>query len=315
MRIPLLIVCALAAFSVAGQENQAAAGPQATTPPAPAATEPSLIDATCAELQTLDVLGFQRLPPARPGDWLHHYKEEPQTIERYRMRAKIRPSPERRTVVLQPLGEFDAEAQQILEIMRDYSEIFFQLPARVEKPIAWDATITDLTRQVPPSRRVRNYEKQYNGEVVMSKILKKNIPQDAAVYLGVTMDDLCTSDTNFVFGVASFKDRVGVYSLARYFPDFWGHMFGISHCVFYKCSMNGSNTLEETDRAPVHFCPLCHRKLLWNIGFDPQKRFDHLEAFYTKHNLKDEAVWMKKRSENWKKLDQTEALKKVQPDE
>ena len=91
------------------------------------------------------------------------------------------------------------------------------------------------------------------------------------------------------------EKKVGVYSLCRYYPEFWGgkskaedevtglrrackvlnhetgHMFGITHCVFYHCSMNGSNSLSETDTAPIHFCPVCQRKLSWNIGFAPLK--------------------------------------------
>lgn len=73
------------------------------------------------------------------------------------------------------------------------------------------------------------------------------------------------SDWNFVFGKASLVDRVGVFSFARYDPRFWGeeeqegdaslvlrrtlkvcvheigHMYGISHCVYFSCFMNGSN--------------------------------------------------------------------------
>ena len=29
------------------------------------------------------------------------------------------------------------------------------------------------------------------------------------------------------------------------------HMFGIKHCVFYNCCMNGSNHLEEASTHPL----------------------------------------------------------------
>ena len=104
------------------------------------------------------------------------------------------------------------------------------------------------------------------------------------------MADLWSDNLNYVFGVGSFERRVGVYSLCRYFPAFWkakprpgdeqrglrracqvlnhetGHMFGLMHCVLYKCSMNGSNSLADADSAPLEYCPVCHQKLLWNIG-------------------------------------------------
>lgn len=332
----LMLFCAISAL-LAGENTQAARGALPLPPqqPAPLPEEQALILKTYETILPLDEKGFQRLPPAKPGEWLAHYKEDPQTIERYRMRAKIRPAPDRKTIVLQPLGTFDDEGNQLLQVMKEYAQVFFQLPARVEPALPWDESIPKLTRQLPVSRRVGRYSKQYDGETIMDSFLKQRVPADAAVYLGITLEDLCTPDTNYVFGVASFKDRVGVYSLARYFPEFWGitrtedsatqalrrackvlnhetgHMFGISHCVFYRCSMNGSNTLEETDRAPVHFCPLCQRKLMWNIGYEPLKRFKELRTFYAKNKLEDEAMWMTERIENWKKIEQLERIKAV----
>jgi archaemetzincin len=70
-----------------------------------------------------------------------------------------------------------------------------------------------------------------------------------------------------VFGLASIRERTGVFSFARYderffelkkfeidynlikFRSMWvmsheiTHMFGVRHCIFYKCLMNGSNHL------------------------------------------------------------------------
>lgn len=39
------------------------------------------------------------------------------------------------------------------------------------------------------------------------------------------------------------------------------HMFGLKHCIWMQCLMNGSNHLEESDRRPPHLCPVCLRKL------------------------------------------------------
>ena len=84
-------------------------------------------------------------------------------------------------------------------------------------------------------------------------------------------------DWNYVFGYANLKRRVGVFSFARYDPTFFssshsmsdeeveeiiqfrgikvmchelGHMFGIKHCTYYKCIMNGSMSSEEALRKP-----------------------------------------------------------------
>ena len=86
------------------------------------------------------------------------------------------------------------------------------------------------------------------------------------------MDDLYPEPSwNFVFGQASLGERVGVYSFARYDPAFYGekrgedyekvllwrsckvlvhetaHMFGLRHCIYFKCVLNGSNHLKESD--------------------------------------------------------------------
>jgi len=39
------------------------------------------------------------------------------------------------------------------------------------------------------------------------------------------------------------------------------HMFGIEHCIYFHCLMNGSNHLEESDARPMHLCPVDLRKL------------------------------------------------------
>uniref|UniRef100_A0A3Q3W4J5 Archaemetzincin-2 n=1 Tax=Mola mola TaxID=94237 RepID=A0A3Q3W4J5_MOLML len=52
-----------------------------------------------------------------------------------------------------------------------------------------------------------------------------------------------------------------------------GHMFGIRHCQWLNCVMQGSNHLEESDRRPLDFCPICLRKLQVAIGFKIAERY------------------------------------------
>jgi archaemetzincin len=279
-------------------------------------------------IKPLDEKGFERLGPPKAGEWLASFPEIPQTFARYQAAAKVRPTDKRKTIVLQPLGTVTEEQTKVMEAMREYTEIFFQMPARLEKPI--EITPADpkieLKRTVPAGHRHGTYDKQYSANKILDQVLIPHLPEDAVVYLGITMEDLWADDLNYVFGLGSMNQRVGVYSLCRYYPEFWGqkrkegdetlgllrsckvlnhetgHMFGLSHCVFYHCSMNGSNNLGESDRAPAEFCPLCHRKLMWNIGFEPTKRFEQLQAFYAKYGMKDEAEWTANRLKNWKQL-------------
>ncbi|KAL3967514.1 growth arrest and DNA-damage-inducible protein [Sarotherodon galilaeus] len=55
-----------------------------------------------------------------------------------------------------------------------------------------------------------------------------------------------------------------------------GHMFGISHCQWLSCVMQGSNHLDESDRRPLDFCPICLRKLQFAIGFNIAERYKAL---------------------------------------
>jgi len=65
--------------------------------------------------------------------------------------------------------------------------------------------------------------------------------------------------------------------------------------------MNGGNSLEEADNSPIHECPVCHRKLLATLQFDPVKRFKALSEIYAKHGLDEESRWLTNRIENWRK--------------
>jgi archaemetzincin len=146
------------------------------------------------------------------------------------------------------------------------------------------------------------------------------LPKDGFALLGVTMTDLYPDPSwNFVFGQASPQGHVGVYSFARYDPRFYGealsagsrklmlrrsckvlahetsHMFGIDHCVWYRCLMNGSNHLAESDARPLHLCPVDLRKLQWSIGFDVVERYRRLRDFQHQAEFDDEVRWLDKR--------------------
>jgi archaemetzincin len=129
------------------------------------------------------------------------------------------------------------------------------------------------------------------------------------------------SSWNFVFGQASLRERVGVYSFTRYDPAFYGqprgpdyektllrrsckvlvhetaHMFGLQHCIYFRCVLNGSNHLAESDARPMHVCPVDLRKLHHSVGFDVTMRYVTLVKFYDKANLNDERDWTRARLE------------------
>ena len=125
--------------------------------------------------------------------------------------------------------------------------------------------------------------------------------KDTYCILAVTNNDLYPRDSwNFVFGMADMTNHCGVFSFARHAVDsaegvemseeekaqVWcrrscgtmvheiGHMFGLNHCIYYECTMNGSNGSFELARHPNRtLCPICLAKLKMNAKFDCRERY------------------------------------------
>jgi archaemetzincin len=262
-----------------------------------------------------DTTGFERLPAKpQPGDWLDRFPEPGQTFEQYERSRPNRPTSRRRTIYLLPIGQFTEGQAPDVERLRRFTEIFFGLPAKVlpSQPLP--------ERPTRPRRWGGRRWTQYRTDAFLDRLLPRALPRDGFCLVGVTMGDLYPNERwNYVFGIASLRDRVGIFSFVRYYPQFWGqpdtpaartqalrrslkvlaheigHMFGMQHCIAWRCGMNGSNHLEESDRRPIHFCPVCLRKLAWNVGLDARARCRDLASFYSQAGLKREAGWVQRR--------------------
>jgi archaemetzincin len=70
-----------------------------------------------------------------------------------------------------------------------------------------------------------------------------------------------------------------------------GHILGMAHCTAYSCLMNGSNHQEERDARPLHPCPVCLRKLCWNLRAEPVPYLMKLNAFCRQNGLDPESAW------------------------
>ncbi len=245
-----------------------------------------------------------RLTLENGNGWFNLSAEPVQSLALYQSQNPTRPTNARRTLVLQPLGAMTAQNQALIRDCKTYCEAFFGLPARIAPPILWNKTQISTRPAVFGSSKL-----QLNSGELLNRVLSPNLPGDAAAYLGITEEDLWTEGLSFVFGQATFHERVGVYSLARYFPKNRaqkptlaersmalrrtaqvltheaGHMFGLSHCVLYHCTMNGSNSLADSDASPLDFCPICERKLAWNIGFDTPRRAAQLKRIRKRFGL------------------------------
>jgi len=249
---------------------------------------------------------FRRIPLPGPDDWLTVHTERGQSFEEYKEWVEHRPDATRHVIYLLPFGEFAEETSPPLEELRAYAALFFQMEVKL-LPAYFPH---DLEFSPRPGRK--GGPRQILTSDVL-KFLQTRLPADAYCLLGITMEDLYPQPSwNYVFGQASLDERVGIYSLARYDPAFWGdargqhyldlilqrackvlahetaHMFGLSHCIYYECVVNGANHLAETDASPQHLCPVCLRKLHFAAGFDAVKRYQELARFYRAHQWFDD---------------------------
>jgi archaemetzincin len=260
-----------------------------------------------------DVAEFESIPKPGPHDWLAVHPEPGQTFDEFKASRPNRPNESRRVVYLQPLGEFIADRSPPIEKLREFAAAFFAMQVKVPSAVSPDASRV-TTRRNPNTENLQIL----TGDVL--GFLKARAPTDAFCVLAITMEDLYPEPSwNFVFGQASQRERVGVYSFARYDPAFYGeprttgyetlllrrsckvlahetsHMFGLAHCTFFNCLMNGSNHLAESDRRPLHLCPVCLRKLQSSIGFDVLERYSAMERVARANGFADEADWLSRR--------------------
>jgi archaemetzincin len=285
----------------------------------------SSLPATLQRAFTPDPAAFQPIPQPGPNDWLAVHPEAGQTFDQFKASRPNRPSKDRHVIYLQPLGDFAPERSPSLDKLREFAAAFFATEVKTLPTVAiQNSNFTTRRNPLTGNRQI------LTGDVL--NFLESRVPSDAFCVLGITMEDLYPEESwNFVFGQGSLRDRVGVYSFARYLPavatalqagdpafygeprnaDYpalllrrsckvlaheTGHMFGLAHCTYFNCLMNGSNHLGESDRRPLHLCPVCLRKLQWSIGFDVLERYRALERIDRALGFTDEADWLSKRS-------------------
>ena len=231
----------------------------------------------------------------QPGDWLTTYHEPGQTFQEYISSDPVTARGARRMLYIQPLGKFTTTQRKIVTLTAEYLHRFFDLPVKV---------LDDLPLSVVPPKARRRHPswgmEQLLTTYITSEVLRPRLPEDAAALIAFTAADLYPGEEmNFVFGQASLRDRVGVWSLYRFgAPEAseqefhltllrtmklasheTGHMFSIQHCTKYECNMNGTNHLGETDRRPLDACPECMAKVCYATGYDPRKRYEQLADF------------------------------------
>ena len=242
-------------------------------------------EALPAELEPLRKVAVTKAAPGE-GDWLDAHEEEGQSVTEHAKESA--PVPER-VIYVVPTGPFSSEAEALLSKLEPLLAAHFQLP--VKRLPAIDGT------RAGKSARENTYGTQWLTLDVLD-VLNAVKPADAATVMAITTVDLYPDDSwNFVFGQASYDERVGVTSIARlgdlateknlvlertYATSMHeiGHMLQLLHCIAWECPMNGSNNQDEADSRPLEPCPHCLAKLMHTTKLNPRKRFTELrEAF------------------------------------
>lgn len=252
------------------------------------------------------VVRFFRPMAVQEGDWLDTQKEAGESFDEYLASNPTLPTPERRTIYIQPIGKFTAEQKRAMALTAEYMKAFYSLPVKLRSEMPLGNVPSDKQRKVEYKNNL-----QIRTDYFLDDILPKLLPNDAAALIAFTNYDLYPGDTwSFVFGQATFSERVGVYSLYRLSNIAFGrdndkdrlltralkiamhetgHMFSMKHCTKYECLMSGTNHLDETDRRPLDDCPECMAKLAWAMNYDPVERYNALAAFWEKNGRPAEA--------------------------
>jgi archaemetzincin len=244
---------------------------------------------------------FSPMGKPAPYDWLGAHKEPGQTFEEYLQSEPMRPAAERRTLYILPLGDFTLRQKKAVDLAADYLAAFYGLRVKRLPPKVLPTAAKSFRQNKLLNR------KQYQTGYILQEILLPSLPSDAAALIAFTAEDLFSDEKmSFVFGQASFSQRVGVWSLNRLgeraaegvflrrtlkiAAHETGHLFSIRHCTKYECLMSGTNHLAETDRRPIDACPECTAKILWSNALEPADRYKDLSEFARRAGLRAEAA-------------------------
>ncbi len=253
----------------------------------------------------LNTLDIEPIPEPGPLDWLSSQYEPGQTFDQFQSGSFNIPDDEHPFLYLQPIGKEELLVSAI-DVLSTYCNIFFNTQVKVLPSI--EADPNQIRSRI---NQYTNEQQLHAGDIL--KTLDLNRPDDAFAVIAFTLSDLYPDESwNFVFGLANLRESVGVFSFARYgdpqsklfmqrslkiMSHEISHMYGMKHCIYYHCLMNGSNTLDETDRAPMNLCPVCLRKLHAATNPDHLMRYTKLKKVYENLELPKSADFARGRVE------------------
>jgi archaemetzincin len=318
------LACACACEGTDPRPHVAVASEPLPPPEDPVTAALGSLDELDADLRRVftDTTGFTPLPPPAKTGWRAIRPEPAQDVDAFVASAPNPVEAPREHIVLLPLGHFPydvIEGREFVGLVRtpelaDLGELaasFFGLPADVLP--ASELPLDDL-----PSREVKS-GRQLDVHGVLD-LVSASLPAGAYGMLALVNYDLFAwPEQQFAFGYSTHTDRVGVMGFSRFDPSFYGgprpddlatavmrrsarvllheaaHLFGMRHCQYWRCLLNGIADLDELDAVPLRLCPVCLRKLHLLTGVDPRERYVAMLPVLERLGLHDELAWTRAR--------------------
>lgn len=247
-------------------------------------------------------------------DWLVNKKEKGQTFHEFvRTKSRNRVTSTKNIIYIMWMDD-DIPAYALEKLQKYWSAFFWGMEVKI---MDVSVDIPSNVEELGINSRIRKDTKkiQYLATDLLDLLMHHYLPDDAYWVIGIINKDLYPKPNwTFVFGCSRIKKRTGIFSFARYDPNFedpnilpkngqresidekdeetqkliihraWKtmtheivHMFGVRHCIVNECLMNGTNRMQEGDLKPFLLCPVWLRKMHYSIGFDVKERFEKLK--------------------------------------
>ncbi|OQE18850.1 hypothetical protein PENFLA_c020G04785 [Penicillium flavigenum] len=166
----------------------------------------------------------------------------------------------------------------------------------VERLHAWPASHCEkymsACASTEPSAK-RQKRSQVNSRGSQSSTLGLNSPAKDAVSVYRSLPEVDSS--------SSLLSALWLGRVCRTASHELGHCFGIAHCVYYACSMQGTASICEDARQPPYLCPVDLAKILCATSTSASQRYRALLAFCERpgngdtHFFGPFATWMRSR--------------------
>ncbi|XP_060082305.1 archaemetzincin-2-like [Ylistrum balloti] len=203
---------------------------------------------------------------------------------------------------------FHSEEITIFDLAEKFLGVFF-----TGMTVKWIQSLSIAERKWDITSRHHKKTGKFQYLVTDFFPLLANIcPKDGYCIMGLIWSDLYPKEElNFVLGEAHNSFKSGIVSFGRFEPKtyiegihqdiisvttevVWKllkclshelcHLFGMAHCDFFGCTMNGSGSVKDAMDQPLFLCPVCVRKLQHICKFDILERYENMEKFLVEMN-------------------------------